>query len=266
MADHRNVDATISPAVTEPRQSPMARRAALAIVQLDVADPLDEDLLTKLHEATLNPVPDVCRQVIVDAVEAGACPEELADFYIPTLARRLGDLWCVDEISFASVTIGVSRLQAMLRALGPNWVSDTASSPDAPSLLLIVPKDVYHTLGAIVLSGQLRRKGYSVKLILGGKLGDIADRIQRTTYAAVFISSSRGETLDSLRQIVDVVKTSAPITPSIVIGGSILEVEAIDKVTALTGADFATKNPDEALRLCGLRHTIANDTRVKIRT
>jgi hypothetical protein len=39
----------------------------------------------------------------------------------------------------------------------------------------------------------------------------------------------------------------------VVIGGSILEVETEKNLKTLTGADHATKRPDEALRLCGLR-------------
>ena len=165
----------------------------------------------------------------------------------------MGDAWCVDQLSFAGVTIGVSRLQAMLRTLGPSWSGDNALHPEAPLMLLIVPQDAYHTLGAIVLSGQLRRKGMSVKLMLGGKPEDIADRVARNSFQAIFISSSRGETLESLRRIIDVVKTSAPKPPPIVVGGSILEVESANDVTALTGADYATRRPDEALRLCGLQ-------------
>ena len=194
------------------------------------------------------------------AVANGTLPEDIADYYVPELARDMGDQWCKDQLSFAGVTIGVSRLQAVLRALGPSWSSDNSSRPDAPSILLIVGHEVYHTLGAIVLSGQLRRKGLSVKLIMGGRAEDIADRICRTKYHGVFISSSCGETLESLRRIVNVVKTSMENPPPVVVGGTILDVEHAETIVALTGADYATKNPDEALETCGISPFTPIDT------
>ncbi|MCK0097183.1 cobalamin B12-binding domain-containing protein [Yoonia sp. F2084L] len=251
MADRRQFDAMKEIAASETQPS-STRRPVVASVVPDLAPKLDESLFQALKAAALSADPNACKHAIRAAIATGTSPEDLADHYIPALARDMGDLWCVDQLSFAGVTIGVSRLQAMLREMGPKWSSDNAAGPASSSILLIVGKDVYHTLGAIVLSGQLRRKGFSVKLILGGKRADIAQRIQRTKYQAVFISSSRGERLESLRQIIDVVKTSAQTPPPVVVGGSILEVETANDVTALTGADYATRIPDEALEFCGL--------------
>ena len=257
MADRQNIDAEKGRAVHNARPHVSEHHdPAFA----DGFPPhLDTDLLVALRDATMDPDPRASKIAVLDALAQGARPEDLADYYIPTIARELGDRWCVDQLSFAGVTIGASRLQAMMRELGPNWTSDKAADPAAPSILLLVMQDVYHTLGAIVLSSQLRRKGLSVKLVLGAKSEDVAERLQRTSYQAVFISSSCGETLESLRRIIDVIKTSTPTPPPIVVGGTILAVETVNDVTALTGADYATRLPDEALRLCGLQ-VIKQDT------
>ncbi|EBA14109.1 cobalamin B12-binding domain-containing protein [Roseobacter sp. CCS2] len=257
MADRQNFDAKKESAVPEVAK----RRITAAVVDDTVQPKLDETLYLQLKTAALNPDATACRRAVKASLAKGTSPEELADVYIPAIARDMGDRWCEDQLSFASVTIGVSRLQAMMRELGPNWASDNAAAPGAPSILLIVLQDVYHTLGAIVLTSQLRRKGFSVKLLLGCRSEDIAERIQRTKYHSVFISSSRGETLESLRRIVDVVKNSTDRSPPVVVGGTILDVETINDVTALTGADYATKIPDEALEYCGLQdipHNIAH--------
>lgn len=251
MADRRSVDANKQIAAPSAQPSSTGRRDAAPVVQ-DMLQNIDQTLFEELKSAALSSDPDACMRAAKMAVSKGTQPEDLADFYVPELARDMGDQWCEDQLSFAGVTIGVSRLQAVLRALGPNWSGDNVSDPNAPSILLIVGQEVYHTLGAIVLSGQLRRKGFSVKLILGGKSEDIAERLCRTKYHGVFISSSCGETLESLRRIVDVVKTSIDNPPPIVVGGTILEVETAENVMELTGADHATKIPDEALELCGL--------------
>ncbi|MEM8536402.1 MAG: cobalamin B12-binding domain-containing protein [Pseudomonadota bacterium] len=213
---------------------------------------LDQTLFDRLNTAALSADPSACKAAIKEAVADGVRADDIADFYIPAIARDMGERWCTDQMSFASVTIGASRLQAMLRTLGPNWSGDQVLDPRAPSILLMVQDDAHHTLGAIVLSGQLRRKGVSVKLLLGAKPGDVAEHLRRAIYHGIFISASRGERLEPLRQIIEVVKNSALAQCPVVIGGTILETETESNVKALTGADYATKVPDEALRFCGL--------------
>lgn len=251
MTDRRNTDAKVQAGADDRQPLQSAALTSLA-VQRDIVRHLDPKLMTQLKDAALAADRSACTTVLRKAIASGVRREDLADFYIPELARQMGDDWCSDKLGFANVTIGVSRLQSMLRDLGPDWYGDDIADPAAPAIILIVPQEVYHTLGAMVLGGQLRRKGMSVRMMVGTRPEEVADKIRRTKYDAVFISSSRGETLESLRRIVDVVKTSAECVPPIVIGGTLLEVETEYDVTTLTGADYATSNPDKALKLCGL--------------
>lgn len=259
MANRRDVDANKKIAEPQAQLSSKRRRLAAPIVHNPTRF-IDQPLFDELKSAALSASPDACMLAAKRAVANGTQPDDIADYYVPELARDMGEQWCKDQLSFAGVTIGVSRLQAVLRALGPNWSGEKTYSGDAPSILLIVGHEVYHTLGAIVLSGQLRRKGFSVKLILGGRPEDIADRICRTKYHGVFVSASCGETLESLRRIVDVVKTSMTNPPPVVVGGTILDVEDAETIMTLTGADYATKNPDEALETCGINLINAHAT------
>lgn len=254
MADHLEFGVKKEPVASPVPVGTLKHRLTVAVVE-DISRHLDPELLVDLEKAVLSANPDDSRQAMKAALAAGTRPEDIADFYVPALARSMGDLWCADQLSFAGVTIGVSRLQAMMRALGPHWASDNATEQRDASILLIVPQEVYHTLGAIVLSSQLRRKGISVKLILSAKPEDIADQISYSIFDAAFISSPAGGTLEALRNIVDIIRTSSKRPCPIVVGGSILDEVADNDITALTGADHATRRPDEALRLCGLTPT-----------
>ncbi len=265
MPDRRNIDAKARNDVPERQTGRTAARAAMAVVR-DVPRHLDPVILDDLHQAALSADRQACSHVLVRALANGVRREDIADFYIPGVARRMGDEWCSDELGFAGVTIGVSRLQSMLRELGPDWSGDQSADPAAPSIMLLVPQEVYHTLGAMVLAGQLRRIGLSVRMMLAARAEEVAERIQRTKYDAVFISSSQGETLESLRRIVDVVKTATDQPPPVVVGGSLLEVESKEDVTALTGADYATIQVYEALKFCGLNTTPLNSVPTMRRT
>lgn len=244
MADGHNRDVT---AGTDAAAAP----SGLTLVPY-VMRKIDPGIMQQIRDAALDADRLDCSAVLHRALDSGVARDDLADLYIPELARELGIGWCEDSLSFASVTIGTSRLQAMLRELGPEWAGDQSASPTAPQIMLIVAQDVYHTLGAMVLSGQLRRKGLSVRLMLGVPLHELAQKLAKQSYDAIFISSSLGETLESLRKIVEVVRTSSNTSLPVVIGGTILEAETAYDVAMLTGADYATNLPNEALELCGL--------------
>jgi MerR family transcriptional regulator, light-induced transcriptional regulator len=251
MADRQNIDVVAENAVAGRKKGVANAPSGLTLVP-HTERQLDPQVMSDMRNAALAASREDCSVVVQRALDSGIARDDLADFYIPALARELGDDWCSDGLSFASVTIGASRLQAMLRELGPEWAGDQSANPAAPSIMLIVAQDVYHTLGAMVLSGQLRRKGLSVRLMLGAEPSELAQKLAKTSYDAVFISSSSGETLESLRRIVYVIRASSRTSMPIVIGGTILEVETCYDVTALTGADYATTVPSEALELCGL--------------
>ena len=254
MPDQRSIDVQV------PHDAPMPSAndasAADAPVYADAFDQnLNHELLRLLEDTALSPVRADFHAVTMRAISDGFAAEDLIDDYIPAVARKLGNRWCEDTLGFAQVTIGVSRLQAMLRKIGEGWTNDSDLRPSAPSIMLIVQQDIYHTLGAMVLNSQLRRMGLSVRLMLGECAEELARQLNRTNFSAVFISSSCGETLHSLSRTVDVVKTSTLRAPPIVIGGTILDVETTENVTTLTGADYATKILGEALELCGLAKT-----------
>jgi methylmalonyl-CoA mutase cobalamin-binding subunit len=222
--------------------------------------PLDGRFVALLHEAALATGPDSFAPVLRRMRDSGLCCEEIADRYIPEVARAMGALWCEDRMSFAAVTIGVSRLQMLLRDLGPEWRGDSLSDPDSPAILVLVASDSYHTLGATLLAGQLRRRGLSVRVLIGARPEQIGPVMRQIGFDAVLVSASLGESLENLRRLLDAVKTSVGNPPPVVLGGTILETENLsaDAIRALTGADHVTSDPGEALKLCGLKTTTRN--------
>lgn len=187
-------------------------------------------------------------------IEAGIRAEDIADHYIPAVARRLGDMWCEDEVGFATVTIGVARLQGLLRDLEDIAGTWRSADPAGTSLLVIVAAGVYHTLGAMVLSGQLRREGHAIRLLLGAEPEAVAVAVRQARFDAVLISSAEGAPAEGVRRLVHAVKNATGSPPPVVIGGTVLETAAEigADILTLTGADHATSDPKEALRLCGL--------------
>ncbi len=182
--------------------------------------------------------------------------ETLVDEVLPEAARALGAAWNADQISFVDVTIGAMRLQGMLRDIeGREAASpDLRGRPLRGSALVIVPSDEQHTLGALVLSNQLRRAGVSACLRIMPGTNHLRDLMASRRFDTVLVSVSAGANLDLAAKLVKFIRMihrDAPLgAPPVIVGGAILQ-SGVD-VKALTGADHVTSDPLEALRFCGI--------------
>ncbi|WP_224826656.1 B12-binding domain-containing protein [Cognatishimia sp. MH4019] len=181
----------------------------------------------------------------------GCTPTDIADIYIPAAARVLGDEWCRDEVSFADVTIGTARLQGMLRDLEREWMLEQPKMPANGPSIAIVCEDDFHTLGSMVIAGQMRRVGASVRLLLGLTMSERMEIFREHSFDIVMISATRTENLETTRKLVKNIRTTCENRLPIVVGGTVIEHNI--NVKALTGADHVMNDPKEALELCGLK-------------
>lgn len=236
----------------------LASRALTLVARrnLKTDTPLDDAFANRLRDAAADGDKDDVNALIKDMLATGIAGEAIATVYIPHVARQLGDEWCDDTLSFARVTIGAARLQSALRMLGTEWASHNGDDDVGrkAGVVVIVAKDTYHTLGAMVLCGQLRRLGLSVRIAMGATPQDLGILFSDSAFDGVLISASEAESLDSLTECVDAIRQSASACPPIVVGGGVLDQDV--DVPAVTGADFATKDPFEAIEYCGLTKRI----------
>lgn len=208
----------------------------------------EEALLQRMYDAAAGLDPDDLGAVADAMMRAGTRREDMVDVYIPEVARRLGAAWCDDNMSFATVTIGSARLQALLREVGAVWRADRKGSEG--TILVVVGQDIHHTLGAMVLATQLRRFGYSVSLSVGDTEDRLAGLVEEGDYNGIMLSASIGESLETLRRIVELIRTTKSDPPKIILGGTVTDQD-VDLVE-VTGADVVTSDLTEALRHCGL--------------
>ena len=179
-------------------------------------------------------------------ISAGA----LADCYIPEAARRLGEAWETDSLSFAAVTMGVARLQAILREIGSAWSADAMGQATGPTLLLILPQGEQHTLGALVLAGRLRRMGVSVSMRIAPSVSDLAGYVAERTFDGALISIACNDRLETCRILVKTLKEASNGGMTVAVGGAIRD--SVESVKQATGADLVTNDIMEALAHMGL--------------
>lgn len=203
--------------------------------------PLVGRLLNAAMSRSGETLPDAAQSIIAQGVPA----EVLIDDIVPRAARMMGEEWVRDISGFASVTVGSMGLQSLVRELSASWTADDADLTRS-TVLLWMPESAQHTLGATVVSTQLRRMGHSVQFAPGRGLRELTDALTSDRYDAVVVSASFSETADDVRAVVKTVKAQTPTLP-VVVGGTVLKHNA--DLAAQTGADIATNDLEVASQL-----------------
>jgi MerR family transcriptional regulator, light-induced transcriptional regulator len=210
---------------------------------------LRQDILDKLVAAVLSDDPAAGAALKADLTRARVSSTVLADLYIPEAARKLGQGWNEDCLTFAQVSIGTAKLQAMLREIGADWTADARAVAAKTTVLVIVPQEQQHTLGAMVLLNQLRRRGVSVCLRLAPKPEEIGALLTTRKFDGVMISLASQENVPHVSRIVGILRKSCPRGVFIALGGAAI-ADSHDLV-ARTGVDLVSNDLDLVLQTLG---------------
>jgi methanogenic corrinoid protein MtbC1 len=220
--------------------------ARIAARDLPAVRPLNGDLVLALAQALGSADPARFEALRPELRRARIGDTELADVYFPAVARHLGCGWAEDRISFAEVTLGAARMQGLLRQLGRDWASDAADLPDGGTVLMVLPEGEQHSLGAMVLTGQLRRQGVSVLLRIGPRPDDLRALVKDRPFDCAMVSVGCEEKLALCGKLVNSLKEGSGGRLWVAVGGAVLE-RATD-IRQRTGADVVTNDPKLALQ------------------
>lgn len=228
--------------------SALARTVVARLVSRDgtVERPVDERIVSDLARALASPDLTQFETLRVDLRRIRITEVDLVDTYFPAVARYLGCAWAEDRAPFTDVSVGVARMQAILRQVGRDWASNATAAPDSLTVLLVLPDGEQHSFGAMVLTGQLRRQGVSVQLKIGANARELAALVQHQTFDCAMISVACEEKLELCRQLVTALRRGSDGRLRVAVGGAVLD-RPVD-VLGLTGADIVTNDPLAALK------------------
>lgn len=102
----------------------------------------------------------------------GASIEAIFVQLLGPTARYLGELWTEDLCSFADVTVGLCRLQRVLRELSADFEAGGDAAGPARRILLLPSPGEQHTFGLLMVAEFFRRDGWDVS---GGSWAQGAD-------------------------------------------------------------------------------------------
>jgi methanogenic corrinoid protein MtbC1 len=153
-------------------------------------------------------VPRLARMLVADGdrawtalvderIAAGVPVDEICLQLLAPAARELGRMWDEDECSFSDVTVGVGRLQRLMRAIGPALCTTETVPALTRRVLLIAAPDEAHTFGLSMVSEFFRRAGWDVAGL--GERQQAADALGREWFDLIGVSIGAASRLDWLR-------------------------------------------------------------------
>jgi methanogenic corrinoid protein MtbC1 len=212
---------------------------------------LRETLVSELIAAATSGTKEAFSTLLAEMRRSRISLAALADIYIPEAARRLGQAWQDDQLSWMDVSIGAGRMQSLLREIGLAWSADQADDTGNGTVMLIVPDREQHTLGPMVAMGQMRRYGISVCLRIAPNNNELRTIVASRKFDGIFISVSTKDKFDDVRKTVQFLKSVMKPACPIIVGGAVMS--KVENLAALTGGDFSSNDIGAALEVIGLK-------------
>lgn len=141
-------------------------------------------------------------RVVQGLRSAGCTVERLFLDLLGPAARELGLLWEEDLCDFTDVTVGVGRLQQMLRELSPSFGGEVEPPADGRRILLLPAPGEQHTLGASMVAEFFRRAGWDVVGGVSGSGLDPVQMVQQEWFDILGLSAGHHARVDWLRDCI----------------------------------------------------------------
>ena len=195
-------------------------------------------------------------KLIDKLIRYGRSIELILDSYLPTIAKKLGDAWVADEISFSDVTIALGKIQFLNSKFEPLYISCLNSAYYKTKTLIIIPKGEDHTYGGIAATRKLRGMGIAAFLFFEFKKNELENLLFERNYDFIGISSANNFMIEKINhlstKISDIVERKTPI----VLGGNL--VNTYKQTNGKLKVDFITQNLEEILNQLTLKYKKVN--------
>ncbi|NVN84808.1 MAG: cobalamin B12-binding domain-containing protein [Rhodopseudomonas sp.] len=176
----------------------------------------------------------------------GASIESILLDLLAPVARHLGEMWEADTIDFANVTLGVSRMQRIMRHLGETFSAPDPATGGGSVLLTTIPGE-QHSFGMSMVAEFFRCEGWNICTGPFTSHLDLISLVQERWFDVVGFSVTSDRRLDELkRDIHDIRRDSRNRGVGIMLGGPMMISRP--ELAAALGADMTSVDASTAPR------------------
>ncbi|MEM7690623.1 MAG: cobalamin-dependent protein [Pseudomonadota bacterium] len=156
-------------------------------------------------------------------LESGMSVEDVYLDLLAPAARHLGELWSADECDFVDVTMGLWRLQEVMREI-TRRSPPQAGHPDTARTALFcpIPGDV-HSFGAQMIEEVFARAGWRSEVLLQPDRRELLDYVSSKSVDLVGLTISRDGPVSALASLVKGIR-SVSMNPNlhVLVGGHMI--------------------------------------------
>lgn len=197
-------------------------------------------------QACLSHDEERCPAMVSGLIESGASLERICLELLTPAALILGTKWEEDEADFVEVTLGLGRMQRVVRDLGRRVAAETPMAEDAGQAFLCGMPEEQHSLGLAMVAEFFVADGWGVTV--GPPLGaeDVLDEVATHWYDVVGLSSGIVERIPKVTALIGRIRESSMNTNvAVLVGGRafIESPELIARVGADASASDAAQGP-----------------------
>jgi methanogenic corrinoid protein MtbC1 len=145
----------------------------------------------------------------------------VADGLLSAAARRLGEMWLRDELSFFEVSIAVSLIFRLNHDHAQRHVP-LVREPDLRQAVFATLPGQAHNLGLVLAAEAFRQADWQVTLLLDCATGLILDRVRRLRPEAVGLSVSNLDRTHQVERLIEELQ-ALPVSFRILLGGTAAE-------------------------------------------
>lgn len=200
--------------------------------------------IDRLCDALISDDDDAADRLILQAKRHGVQIEALYLGYVAGAARRLGESWERDEVSFAQVTVASAKLYRIINGLRHVVASEIGPGrADWPAMFALVPGET-HTLGIEMATEIFRREGWDVDMKIGLDHDTLLTQADARNYRAIVLVANSPNMLEPLTKLVWALRISHPLA-HLVVAGHILDHHP--SLPELAGADAVMTDIETAV-------------------
>lgn len=223
----------------------VVRRLRFRIPQsVDPNDLPTPEQIDELCAALLSPEEDAANRYILKVRRRGANAQTIFLGYVAGAARKLGEMWEEDALSFVDVTVASGKLYRIIRGLRHIVAPGILDGRDEkPAMFALVPGET-HTLGISMATEIFRREGWDVDMLVGLAHDVLVDQAERRSYSAVVLIANSDSMMEPLTRLILALRITQPLA-HIVVAGNIIDHHP--DIADTVGADAVMKDIETAV-------------------
>lgn len=197
-----------------------------------------------LATALIADCPEKGQIFVSDLYNSGVQIEDIYVCYLAAAARKLGEWWDDDHVSFVDVRIGATRIYAILQTLDQMVIPKHLVNQRS-AMFASIP-DELHTLGVSMACDLFKQKGWEVDLFIGLTHDELIAEIDHTKLPIICLSAGGSHSIDILAKLILSIRIHRPDL-YIFVSGKI--VEEVDDLLNIIEPDGIASDIDTALEV-----------------